>query len=136
MPPIMGHSVAIVVDTDFGKSLASIAQRVHVWLCRSPSNTAAAEAYRSADPEQSLERGVTTFSVQEHETPEDMLLSVLGDVDLHHGEHSHPPPWDTLEIFGVGPTASVRAALADYGVNAFDTTPYGFKCSRSSLGAA
>jgi hypothetical protein len=94
----MSYCVAIVADPDF-EPLTALAKRVHVWLAATSANRARAEAYWRANPQKSLEQGVTTFKVRATDSPEQMVLGVLGDVDLHHGEYSHTPPWDTLEIW-------------------------------------
>jgi hypothetical protein len=58
---------------------------------------------------------VTTFKVDRDATPEDWLLRILYDVDLHHGHYSHDPPYTTIEVFGTSATPAVRSAFADYG---------------------
>jgi hypothetical protein len=125
----LSYVVAIVVDPDFG-GLAELAARVHVWIWATDANRRAVDTYRrghsSSGP--SLERSVTAFRGQE--TPEDSFLGILGTVDLHHGEYSHVPPWDGLEVHGVPVTAPVRAALAEYGVTEFIPNADGFSCRR------
>ena len=100
-----------------------------------PRNRAASHQYAIAHPTYSLENGITTFTVNEQDSSEAMLLQVLPDVDLHHGEYSHVPPWDTLEIYGAVVTPPVREALGELGVIQYKSTPYGFVCSRSAQGA-
>ena len=127
----MGYSVAIVVDRDFGDELVGLAQRLHVWVCSTPANRRQVECTRGAQPASpSIEHGVTTFNVSEADSPEELLIGVLGAVDLHHGEYSHSPPWSTLEVYGASATPAVRAALAEFGVNTFSSTRRGFECSR------
>src|SRR5262245_58348546 len=132
----MPYSVAIVVDRDFGEALAPLARRLHVWACGSEPTRASAEKYRRSDPDYSLERGVTTFKISDEQSSEQMVLSVLADVDLHHGEQSHSPPWDMLEVYGTHPTPAIRDALGAYEVG--DIVPFanGFRCTRSPRGAA
>ena len=132
----MTYTVAIVVSPDFGEALRPLALRCHVWLAATPANRATADAYRRDNPAHSLEHGVTTFAVSSNDTPEDQVLGVLGDVDLHHGEYSHTPPWGAVEVCGVPPTPALRAALAQFGVVAFQETPSGFRCNRVLNGAA
>ncbi len=132
----MGHAVAIVVDRNFGEALEPLARRIHVWLCASVSNRAAADLYRLTDPDHSLERGVTTFGVENEETAEEMLIKVLADVNLHHGEYSHSPPWDTLEVYGTPATPPIRKALEAYRVTDFTTTGNSFRCTKLAGGAA
>lgn len=126
----MSYAVAVVVDRDFGERLLRLAQRVHVWVCATPPNRRFAEEYWQAVPESSLERGVTAFDVSESDSPEEMLLGVLPNVERHHGEHSHTPPWETLEVFGVAATPAIREALGGFGVGDYVATPDGFRCKR------
>ena len=132
----MTYTVAIVVSPEFGEALQPIASRCHVWLALTPSNRTLADAYRRTNPEYSLEHGVTAFTIAPDATPEGQVLGVLGEVDLHHGQYSHTPPWDTLEIYGASPSPALRAALAEFGVVAFRETPDGFSCTRALNGAA
>ena len=132
----MSYGVAIVVDPDFGATLQQLADRVHVWICATPTNESAAAIYRRDHPGHSLERGVTTFRVDDQESAEASLLKVLADVDLHHGEYSHALPWDRMEIYGVEPTPSIRAALAKYNATDIVANGHGFSCRRSNAGAA
>ena len=131
----MSYAVAIVVHPDYGDSLENLADRVHVWIAATPSNRARAEAYWRSHPKGSIERGITTFVVQPTETPEEMVERILGDVDLHHGEYSHVPPWDALEIYGASPTPAVREALAEYGIKDVHKLEGGWRCTRLLKGA-
>jgi hypothetical protein len=126
----MGYSVAIVVDRHFGDHLLELAERVHVWVCASQDNRRLAEKYWQAAPGASLERGITTFNVTDSQPPEEMFIDILGAVDLHHGEYSHTPPWDTLEVYGTSATSAVRRALAEFGVSEFVGISEGFRCTR------
>ena len=132
----MAYSVAIVVTPDIGGALTALADRVHVWLADTPANHAAAETYRRTHPTHSLERGVTTFRIADSDSPEAQVVQILGDLNLHHGEDSHTPPWDGLEIYGAAPSPTVRDALAAFGVDEIHPTPGGFRCKRSAAGAA
>src|SRR5437016_8838553 len=112
----MSYVVAIVAHPDF-EGLTPLAERIHVWLADTSANRTRAQAYWRAHPQKSIEQGVTMFKVGPNDTAEQMVISVLGPVDMHHGEYSHTPPWDTLEIYGVAPTSSLRKALAGFGVD-------------------
>ena len=83
-----------------------------------------------------MQPGVTTFSISEADPPETQVLQVLADVDLHHGEHSHSPPWDGLEVYGATPSPALQEALAEFGVDDILPTVDGFRCRRSVEGAA
>lgn len=126
----MRYAVAIVVERDFGDELVSLAQRLHVWIWSTPENQRHIERARGSELVGApLERGVTSFR-SDSASPEDALLGILGTLDLHHGEYSHSPQWDTLEVYGASPSPPVREALAEFGVDTFSVTPRGFRCSR------
>jgi hypothetical protein len=57
-------------------------------------------------------------------------VQLIVSTDLHHGEDSDSPPWDTLEVYGATSTPAVREALAAFRVDMFTVTPRGFLCSR------
>jgi hypothetical protein len=132
----MAHTVAIVVDREFGDPLVDLSQKMHVWVCDSPTNKRSAEAVRVTSAGQSIELGVTTFRIADQDSPETMLLDVLDTVDLHHGSYSHNPPWSELHIYGTTATPGVQLALAKFGARVIDQSQNGFRCARQVTGAA
>jgi hypothetical protein len=63
--------------------------------------------------------------------PEDDLVSILDEVDLHHGiSGDHVPPMSAIRVLGTGPTDAVREALDSLGFTRFVTTPGGFIVDR------
>ena len=110
--PASGQGVAVVVDRDFGERLLTLAQRLHVWVCDTPINDAAGEKAWAALPPGAVwnEVGVTTFRVGENDSPEDMAICHVGDIDLHH------PAWSRIEVYGVS-----------------REMPEGFVCSRPPI---
>jgi hypothetical protein len=127
------YSVALVVDRNFGTRLSVLAARLHVWIVESPPNRAALQdVWRNVVPEYSLERGATIFSGGDASgSPDQVAAGVLGDIDLHHGEHSHDPPLARLEIYGTGRTALLLAALEDRGFLATEDLVDGFSAIRA-----
>jgi hypothetical protein len=115
------HKVAIVVDPDFGDRLFALAGRMHVWVCDTPGNRAAAALIWGDDPNYDLESGVTTFKFAPNASRPEVAAAVLGDVDLHHGEFSHDPPWSVIEVIGCSPTESLVAAFAAFGAKLSST---------------
>ena len=118
-----------MVDPAFSE-LAALAGRMHVWVCASTANREAAAAIRAEHTEHSIASGVTTFNYNANDSPEQTLLGIVANVDLHHGQYSHDPPWSMLEIFGASPTEEVVAALREYGVQRVERTAQGFAASR------
>ena len=130
------HVVAVVVDPAFGDRLSALAARLHVWIIDTPENKAATEAlWREGGHAPSIEHGATTFSARQTDPPDEVVASILGDIDLHHGEYSHVPPWSGLEVFGTNPTPCLVAALAARGFSKVVLTPDGFESWRESVGA-
>jgi hypothetical protein len=125
------YTVALVVDPNFGEQLVSLSARLHVWAIASPMNRASAETIwrNNADQSQSIEFGITTFTVDLGDSPENWCKGILGAVDLHHGEYSHTPPVSALEVYGLSFSESLRSDFANFGFTAFQPTPYGFYAS-------
>lgn len=110
------YRVGIVADPDFGSRLSELASRMHVWIVDTPANRAAANRIWAARPSApSLERGVTIFQSNLDDAPDQRVVAILSTVDLHHGEYSHDPPVNVLEIHGAPLTNSLRSALGDLG---------------------
>ena len=125
------YVVAVVVDPTFADRLSALAARVHVWIIDTPTNRAAAEVvWRDGGGASSIERGATTFKADQREPADEIVASMLGTIDLHHGEHSHTPPWSVVEVFGANPTPLLVAALSDYGFSHVVSTPGGLRSWR------
>jgi hypothetical protein len=71
--------------------------------------------------------GVTTFKAPEDTSSEDMLISELNTIDLHHGSYSANPPYTVLDVIG---TARLRAELGECGFDDFQEIPQGFRAVR------
>ena len=128
------HRVAIVLDESFGKRLLLLAQRLHVWAVESPANAEAANTFLKMDvslPSEPLERGITTFMAQGSSRCE-TLVAVLEDVDEHHGEYAHSPPWTVLEVYGLDETDADRVGFAEYGITQVIRTEFGLEVRRPS----
>jgi hypothetical protein len=128
------YAVGIVVDPDFGDRLVPLASRLHVWIVDTPPNRAAAERVWAADAAYSLERGVTTFRVDEGATREEWCIAVLPDVHDHHGAHAHDPPYGAIEVYGAAPSAALRAAFAEWGLAGIEEVPGGFRAASLPVG--
>lgn len=124
------HKVAIVVDREFSNQLSGLASTMHVWVCDTPSNRAAAGAIWDDDPNYDLESGVTTFDFSTEASATENVNAVLGEVDLHHGEYSHDPPWSVIQVFGCMPNENLTAAFALFGAKIFLTGPDTFEARR------
>jgi len=126
------YSVAMVLDTEFADRLLALASRMPVWIVDTPANRSAAQRFWDSNQSRTDLDGVTTFKVDPAQTPETWLSNVLGDVDLHHGQYSHNPPYSAVEVFGATLTPEVREAFAEFGLIDFVQRPGGFVAARRS----
>jgi hypothetical protein len=129
--------VAVVVDPEYGDRLDALALEMPIWVADTPTNRVAAETIwrRARSTDSHTARGaVTTFRVHQSDSPSDWALSVLGDINLHHGEYSQTPPDNILVIIGAEPTPDLRKALVEYGLSKFESRTGGFRAS--ALGVA
>ena len=122
------YMVGLIVDPAFGDRVAALAERMPVWIADSAANRAAAEAVRARHmaagrPSQD---SVPVFRVDPADSPATWAIDVLGDIHLHHGEHSHDPPYTAIEIVGARPEPDLVAALAEYGLPQIQPRPNGF----------
>jgi hypothetical protein len=130
------HSVALVVDRQFGERLVALSERLHVWVINSPANRSVAERiWRDLGGAHSLERGVTTFDASAQACPSEVAADQLSSIDLHHGEYSHSPPWSLLEVYGTEPTPTLTAALRDFGLAEIIQQPGFFIARQTPEGA-
>jgi hypothetical protein len=130
------YIVALVVDPEYGERLGALALDMPGWIADTPTNRSAAEVlWRDAPIEIShtVRRAITTFRVQANEPPEMWAVSVLGDIDLPHGEYSHTPPYSALEVIGAEATGDLREALKEYGLSELEARPQGFRASKPSV---
>jgi hypothetical protein len=124
------YKVYVVVDRAFGERLTALEQRDPVWVVNTPVNRRAAERLRRERPAESHLTGITLFNDADGMSPEQLLLSELETIDLHHGSYSADPPYTVLEIYGVALSRPIEAALAEFGFNQFRPTENGFWTSR------
>ena len=110
------HRVALVVDPEFGDRIHPISQHVHVWAADTAANRRTAERVWAESAPDHERRGVTVFTVDLTRPRAEWVAGILETIATHHGVHSHDPPMNALQIYGVGPTAELRRLLAHYGL--------------------
>lgn len=111
------HHVAIVLDTEFGAKLRSLAAQLHVWAINSPTNKPVIEELWTASTSHSPARSVTAFPSPSTGQAEASFIALLADIDAHHTQSNQNPSWSALHCFGIAPTPTVREALETYGVD-------------------
>jgi hypothetical protein len=71
--------------------------------------------------------GITTFNDSKSSSAEDLLVSALDKIDLHHGAHSANPPYTILEVLGAPLSDRVIAELSQYGFDELHPGAAGFR---------
>jgi hypothetical protein len=123
------YIVTLVVDPAFGDRLAELPRGAPVWIVESPTNRAAVQRAWAALPTATHLDGVTIFRGEESDAVAS-CLDVLSQIDLHHGAHSHVPPYSGLDVIGAELAPELRAALAKYGMTELTPRTDGFRASR------
>jgi hypothetical protein len=75
--------------------------------------------------------GITTFKQDLALSPEEQAISMLEQVDLHHGEFSADPPYSILEVIGCTASDDIRQELQEYGFGISEITKEGFIATRT-----
>jgi hypothetical protein len=94
------HRVYVVVDREFGERLGTLTPGVPVWIVDTPTNRVVAQRLWKERPTDSHLTGITTFGELNSSPPEELLISELPAIDLHHGSHSGDPAYTLLEVSG------------------------------------
>jgi hypothetical protein len=120
------YVVGVVLDIAFGVRLSELARRMPVWIVDTPINRAAAEELWRRDPIPAPTRKVSRRSQPTPNRSRKNGFWELETVDLHHGIHSHTPPYSALVVIGVHLTPQLRAAFEDFGLTLFEENSEGF----------
>lgn len=128
------YRVGLIVDRNFGDRISDLARAFHVWVIASPRNSPVIRAFWNGQSrghdEDLLASGITSFDATDQESPEDSCVRMASELDEHHGEFSHDPPWSEIAVFGAKLSASVKNAFAEIGATSFESTSDGFVCRR------
>jgi hypothetical protein len=124
------NKVALVLDSDYGEGLLSLATGSHVWIVDTSQNRAVATKYWARNPEHKIENGLTTFKVLDKDSALEKCLGILPTIELHHGEYSSDTPYSRLEVIGLPLSDSVESALRESGFSIFEATDEGFLAKR------
>ena len=131
------HKVYLVVDRKLGGRIAALAESCHVWAVASPVNTPAIQTVWEAAPatpnDDPMGPGVTSFRADDQtESAESICVRLAEEIDIHHGEGMHEPPWTEIEVVGAALTEDIRAAFAAIGGEQFLSSCEGFICRRAT----
>jgi hypothetical protein len=125
---IIDRQVVVVVSGEFAPKLDELALSSPVWAVRTAATEEAARRIWEKHPPQEtdpLTAGLTLFKGEGD--PVGDLLSILDEVELHHGiAGGHVPPMDAVRVLGTGPTDAVRDAFSSLGFTRLVPIPDGF----------
>jgi hypothetical protein len=82
------YKVYVVVDREFGEKLAELERGVPMWIVDTPTNKPVARRLWNERPDEDHLTGITTFNDGNSLSPEQLLLSHLDTIELHHGSQS------------------------------------------------
>jgi hypothetical protein len=120
------YRVGLVVDRSYGERLVELARSFHVWAVASPSNTPVIQRLWA----EATSAGITSFKASEEESAEAMCARIADDIDEHHGELAHDPPWSEIAVYGVSLSERLREVFAELGATEFAPNEEGFVCRR------
>src|SRR6267154_6155979 len=106
---VVPYKVYVVVERNFGEQLAKLTTGVPVWIVDTPLNRPVAERLWKEHKQRSHLTGITVFDDQKSSSPEELLVSQIDTIDLHHGVHSANPPYTVVEAIGASITDRIRA---------------------------
>jgi len=121
----VSETVAVVVDRNFGDRAITLAERIPVWVVTSETNRPVVEALWARHKANPSDCSVTIFNRNAKHSSEDILLTELGTIDLHH------PSWSVMEVYGVARTPLLTKTLQEFGVTDYEDWADGFVASRS-----
>lgn len=128
------HRVVLAIAEDFGAQLKELAKKRHVWAVRSAENEVVTRWFWNQDRKDDsdpLDSGITLFEPQ-GATREDHCLSIIDEIDEHHGEYSHDPALNVVEVYGVSLTNRIRNGFAAIGFLRFEPSENGFVAYREA----
>ena len=115
----------VIVAPDYGERLVGLPSGEPAWVADTPVNKPVIERMREQKwPE------ITSFRVDLDGTSKDWLVSILDDVELHHGEFSQSQPYSELCVVGTGLSAELRRELESHGFKQFKDVPDGFLANK------
>jgi hypothetical protein len=116
------NAVAIVVTPGGSGVIARLAERCPVWAIRTPEIEQVAHDARAGGAD------ITLFTPDDD--PEESLLSVIDEVELHRGVHSRSVPVGLVEVVGSPLSEPVRQRFQELGFSDFELTLDGFVAHR------
>lgn len=117
------RKIEIVVDPDFRGDLLALARERPVWIVETVQNWGRISAVWQLGGDANLCE-VSKFTAGDLDR-ENSLISILDDVDLHHG-YTRDGSYDGLVIHGLLPSERMQRVLGRLGFQVGETTADGF----------
>ena len=119
--------VHLVVAADFGERLWNLPIGEPAWIADTTTNhPVVRKIWAERQPYVTYHTGITSFRIAEDKTPEDWLLGILRDVEIHHGEQSQSPPYSILHVVGTPLSPRLRVRLDECGFVRYENSSDGF----------
>jgi hypothetical protein len=122
------REVVLILSDEFARSMPDLARGHQIWALRTADTEKVAQQFWNAHPPLDAETGsggITLFTGEGD--PEKDFLSVIGDVELHHGlSASACPAVSVLRVLGTPASEAVQGALRAHGFTRIESRPDGF----------
>lgn len=119
------NRVALVLDIDFTKKIAPLAEIMPIWIIDTPQNRIAVEKIRNAVSSRSVEP-ITMFQSKPGESTEQSCERIVQSLDEHHNEYSQTPGYTELMIIGASLSKISLTPFLELEFNQFFSTETGF----------
>ncbi len=122
------QEVVIVLSDEFVEILSGFALEHPVWALRTAQTEKVAREFWETHPPLDQEGGLGGITLFTGEgDPETDFLSIIDDVELHHGIAAREgPPVSVLRVLGAEASETVRDALLTLGFTRIERTSRGF----------
>lgn len=118
----MSRTVALVLDSNFGDRVLTLAQAMPVWIISSPVNDRAV-----ADLRPKFDDGRLTILLRRpDENTADTLARALIAIDEHHGGSGQADAYEVIEVHGANELPSEELSK-ELGFRSVVSTLHGFK---------
>ena len=105
------YRIILVVDRHYGERLKTLPKDTPAWIVDSPANRPVIDELRKERAADTHPAGITSFKDVAEASPEKLAVSMLNDVELHHGSNSTNPRCNILQIVGAPMTRALDDAL-------------------------